>query len=165
MAAPQRIIEISLGKEALRFDEDLLTNKQIRQFRLDIAKEVESYDNDMGKIQEDFQALVSKFQEESAKKDKEADKAYEKRLKELTDEFTAASEKLRPPEDTYWLQDLAFRLLKVVGRLQGQEHKVTKENFDDAPANPIKEKLAYLLIKHGCEAGTLFLPPKLSDES
>lgn len=161
----QRMIEIKLGPEAIRFDEDALTNKQIRQFRLDISKEVDKYDEDMQAIQDKFQVLVNKFSEDAKKKDGEEDGAHEKRLKKLTDIFTKESEAIRPPEDNYWLQDLAFRLLKVVARYVGQEHKVIEANFDEAPWKPLKEALARILVTHECSAGTLFLPPKLSEEN
>lgn len=163
---PQRMEIIKLGKEQLIWDKDLVTTKQVRQLRLDIEKAIQDYDARMDKLQDDFKSLADKYSEEAKKKDKESDTAHEKRLKELTEKFQKDSESLRPPEDNYWLQDLAFDLLTVFAKAHGsQERKVTKENFDEAPWGPIKEFLARTLIEMEIQTGTLFLPPKLSEEN
>lgn len=162
----QRMEIIRLGgSEQLIYDKDLVTSKQVRQLRVDIEKAIQDYDARMDKLQEDFKVLADKFSEDAKKKDKESDSAHEKRLKELTEKFQKDSETLRPPEDNYWLQDLAFDLLTVIAKLHGQERKMTRENFDGAPWNPIKEFLARTLIEMEISAGTLFLPPKLNEES
>jgi hypothetical protein len=162
---PQNMITFPLGTEQIIFDKDMLTNKQVRQLRMDIAKAVADYDQDMLDIQEKFNKLAETLAEESKKRDKETDKAHEKRVEVLTEQFKKDVEVIKLPEDSYWRQDLAFRILKVIARLGGQEHKVTQENFDAAPANPIRKKLAEFLINEEIDAGTLFLPPKLSEEA
>lgn len=160
----QRMVTINLGAQQLIFDEDSLSNKIIKQFRVDVSKAVEDYDAKIIKIQDEFEVLATKYAEDMKKKDKETDKAYETRSAKLLEDFKAATDKLRPPEDNYWLQDLAFELLKVIGRLCNQEYKVTPENFEEAPWMPIKNTLARILLTHECPAGSLFLPPKLKEE-
>lgn len=163
---PERMVVFKLGaNEQIIFDEDLLTNKQIRQFRLDIANEVEAYMKDIDKYQDDFQKLAQAFAEDSKRKDKEKDAAYEKRVSEITAKFKEDAAALRGPDDSYWKQELAGRLLKVIARLCGQEHKITKEAMDDAPWEPMKKGLAKFLINHECDAGTHFLPPRLTEEA
>ncbi len=172
MANPQRMMNIKLGgNEQIVWDQDLITGAQTRAFRMDIEKAVEAYDERMDKIQADFKALADKFSAEAKKKDAETDEAHEKRLKKLTEKFQEESKAIRPPEDNYWLQDFAFDLLKVVARMVGQEHKVTRENFDGAPWKPIKTFLAKELLENEIgvtvenQAGLarLFLPPQLND--
>ncbi len=163
---PQRMEVIKLGgNEQLIYDKDLVTSKQIRQLRLDIEKAIREYDERMDKMQKDFKDLVDKFSEEAKKKDKESEASHEKRVKALTEQFQKDSEAMRPPEDNYWLQDLAFDLLTVIARMHGQDRKITRDNFDGAPWNPIKEFLAKTLIEMEISAGTLFLPPRLSEEN
>lgn len=163
---PQRMEIIKLGgNEQLTYDKDLVTSKQIRQLRLDIEKAIQDYDDRMDKMQKDFKDLVDKFSEEAKKKDKESESAHEKRVKALTEQFQKDSEAMRPPEDNYWLQDLAFDLLTVIARMHGQDRKITRDNFDGAPWNPIKEFLAKTLIEMEISAGTLFLPPRLNEEN
>ena len=165
---PQRMEIIKLGgnpAEQLIYDKDLVTTKQARQLRLDIEKAIQDYDARMDKLQDDFKALADKYKEEAQKKEEESEVAHEERVKEVTEKFQKDSEALRPPEDNYWLQDLAFDLLTVVAKLHGQERKMTRDNFDGAPWQPIKDFLARTLIELEISAGTLFLPPKLTDES
>lgn len=168
---PERMVIFKLGAneqgqtEQVIFDKDLLTQKQIRQFRLDIANEVEAYMKDIDKYQDDFQKLAQAFAEDSKKKEKESDKVYEKRVSELTEKFKEEAAKLRGPDDSYWKQELAARLLKVIARMAGQEHKVTPAALDGAPWEPMKRGLAEFLINQECDAGTHFLPPRLSEDA
>lgn len=165
---PQRMEVIKLGgnpAEQLIYDKDLVTTKQVRQLRLDIEKAINDYDAKLDKIQEDFKVLTEKYAEDVKQKDKESDAAHDKRVKELTEKYQKDAEALRPAEDNYWMQDLAFELLTVIAKMHGQERKITRENFDGAPWNPIKEFLAKTLIELEISAGTLFLPPKLKEEN
>lgn len=165
-AFPQRMIRIPLGgSEQILFDEDTLTNKNIRQFRLDISAAVAEYDDELKKMAQDFEALCDKYQESLKRKDKESDKAFETRTKEASEKFKEESKAVTPPEDNFWLHEVAFKILKVVARLGGQEQKVTREAFDGAPARIMKETIARLLVEHECPEGALFLPPKLKEEN
>lgn len=165
-ALPERMVVFKLGSpEQIVFDEDLLTNKQIRQFRLDIANEVENYMKELDKYQEDFQKLAQSFAEDSRRKDNEEETAYEKRVTKLTNKFKEDAASLRGPDDAYWKQELAGRLLRVIARMCGQEHKITKESLDEAPWEPMKKGLAKFLINHECDAGVHFLPPRLTEEA
>lgn len=164
---PERMVIFKLGaNEQIIFDEDLLTNKQIRQFRLDISNEVEKYMKDIDKYQDDFKVLAETFATESKRKDKESDKTYEKRVSELTTKFKEDAAALRGPDDSYWKQELAGRLLRVIGKLCQQDHKLDVPGaMDDAPWEPMKKGLAKFLINHECDAGTHFLPPRLTEEA
>lgn len=163
---PDRMVIFKLGNnEQIIFDKDLLTQKQIRQFRLDIANELEKYLKEISEFQDSFQDLAKKFSEDTARKEKESDKAYEKRVQELTEKFKEDAAKLRGPDDAYWKQELAGRLLRVIARMALQEAKVTPANLDDAPWEPMKRQLAEFLINNECDAGTHFLPPRLSEEA
>lgn len=163
---PQRMMIIKLGAEQLVFDEDALTNKQIKQLRSDIDGEVGAYKSEMLKLEDEYVALTNKAKEDSQKREDESDEDHIERVKEISEKYNKDIEALGLPEnDSYWLQDLAFRLLKILARQQGQEHKITPENFEAAPWKPMKKALATLFIEHEMEAGKLFLPPKLNEEN
>lgn len=167
MIDKQRITVIKLGAEELRFDNNAFTNKTIRQMRVDIEKCVDQFRKDEDKRLSDFQAMLEKLSEDCKKKDKETDKAHEARVAKLTEEFNEKTKEMSP-EDSYWLHDLAFRVLKVIASLPtvNQAQKVTQANFDDAPWEPMRDAIAYLLFNHGMESiGSSFLPPKLPEEN
>jgi predicted phage gp36 major capsid-like protein len=161
----QRITKISLGAEQLIFDNNAFTNKSVRQLRLDLEKCVADFQKEEDDRINEIQSSLEKFAEDCKKKEKESDKAHKDRVAKLTEEL---KEKTKAPEDYYWLQELAFRLLKVLASVPGvnQVAKVTKENFDEAPWEPMKEELAKLLYTHGLEGvGSSFLPPKLTEDA
>ena len=162
----QQIIEIKLGgNEVIRFDEDVLTSKAVRQLRLDVQKVMDDYDKDITARQDKGAELGEALNKKLQRVEGESDQEFEERTKPLLDEYMVEMAKLTPDSDTYWLQDIAFGCLQLLADLSGQSYKLTRENFDGAPWMALKKKLAKLLLEYGCEVGTLFLPPRLSEEN
>lgn len=163
---PQNIIEFKLGgNEAIRFDENELTTKTVQKFRDDIHKAVLDYYGKVDERQAALQALGKELTEKLERLENETAEEYSARTEPISEEYRKKTEALVPEtEANYYLMDIAYSCLEVISRLCGQSNKLTRASFEEAPWNPMKEKLAYLLLNYGLLVeGQLFLPPKLSD--
>ena len=161
----QRMINIPLGSEVIRFDEDELTTKVLKKFRKDIEQVQKDYDAKIDADKVQLNILNEKLHQDLVKKEAEDEEKFAKRSEKLIKDYNGKVEALFPEDNDYFVMDLAFRCLKVIGAMVGQEMKVTPENFDNAPWTKVKSILARFLVTHGCPMGALFLPPRLSDQS
>lgn len=159
------VVNIPLGADEIRFDEDELTTKVLKKFRKDIEQVQKDYDAKIDADKTQLNILNEKLHQDLAKRDDETEEKFTKRSEKLIKEYNAKVETLFPEENDYFVMDLAFRCLGVIGAMVKQESKVTMENFDNAPWTKVKALLARFLVTHGCPMGALFLPPRLSDQN
>lgn len=152
--------EFVLGGERLVVKGDQLTFGKARELKAAIKQVSEDFDGVLEKFKEDLKKVDEEFASRLEKDEDETLEDWQERIEPVIKEKQAACDAVTPDDLESHVQSLAFKCLQAVGRLFGQEHKITTANFDAADAAKTKMLLAKLLINNECPLGTLFLPPK-----